>query len=98
MACGTTVKESPVIEGECFSPLEGTTSAVSYYLDSQHWMESSLNQTKRKGLQCIFIPLFTCLMKSTKVQTLGAVALHATTACTDDASIVVLSPLSWAIV
>ena len=35
-------------------------------------------------------------MKSTKVQTLGAVVLHATTACTDDASIV--GPLSWAIV
>ena len=31
-------------------------------------------------------------MKSTKVQTLGAVALHATTACTDDLSIVGLSP------
>ena len=27
-------------------------------------------------------------MKSTKVQTLGAVAMHATTDCTDDASIV----------
>jgi len=27
-------------------------------------------------------------MKSTEVQTLGTVALHATTACTDDASIV----------
>ena len=38
------------------------------------------------------------LMKSTKAQTLGAVALHATTACSDDASIVVLSPLNWAIV
>ena len=29
----------------------------------------------------------TITMKSTKVQTLGAVALHATTACTDEASI-----------
>ena len=29
-------------------------------------------------------------MKSTEVQTLGAVTLHATTACTDDASIVAL--------
>ena len=37
-------------------------------------------------------------MKGTDVQTLGAVALHATTACTDDASIVGLSPLNWAIV
>jgi len=39
-------------------------------------------------------------MKSTKVQTLGAVALHATTDldCTDDASIVGLGPLNWAIV
>ena len=37
-------------------------------------------------------------MKSTKVQTLGAVGLHATTACTDDASIVGLGPLNWAIV
>jgi len=37
-------------------------------------------------------------MKSTKVQALGAVALHATTAaCTDDASIVGLGPLNWAI-
>ena len=37
-------------------------------------------------------------MKSTKVQTLGAVALPTRTACTDEASIVGLSPLSWAIV
>ena len=37
-------------------------------------------------------------MKSTKVQTLGVVALHATTDCTDDASIVGLGPLNWAIV
>ena len=36
-------------------------------------------------------------MKSTKVQTLSAVALHATTACTDDSSIVGLDPLNWAI-
>ena len=36
--------------------------------------------------------------KHYKVQTLGTVALHATTACTDDASIVGLSPLNWAIV
>ena len=35
-------------------------------------------------------------MKSTEVQTLGTVALHATTACTDDASIDGLSPLNWA--
>ena len=40
----------------------------------------------------------TIAMKSTKVQTLGAVTLHATTACTDDASIVGLSPLNWAVV
>ena len=37
-------------------------------------------------------------MKSTKVQTLGAITLHATTDCTDDASIVGLGPLNWAIV
>ena len=37
-------------------------------------------------------------MKSTKVQTLGVVVLHTTTACTDDASIIGLSPLNWAIV
>ena len=37
------------------------------------------------------------IIKSTKVQTLGAVALHATTDCTDDASIVGLGPLNWAI-
>ena len=42
--------------------------------------------------------LQTSYMKSTKVQTLGAVTLHATTACTDEASIVGLSPLNWAIV
>ena len=38
-------------------------------------------------------------MKSTKVQTLGAVALHATctTACTDETSIIGLSSLNWAI-
>ena len=35
-------------------------------------------------------------MKSTKVQTLGAIALHATTDYTDDASIVGLGPLNWA--
>ena len=35
-------------------------------------------------------------MKSTKVQTLGAVTLHATTDCTDDASIVGLGPFIWA--
>ena len=40
----------------------------------------------------------TSQMKSTKVQTLGAIALHATTDCTDDASIVGLGPLNWAIV
>ena len=34
-------------------------------------------------------------LKSTKVQTLSAVA---TTDCTDDASIVGLGPLNWAIV
>ena len=33
-----------------------------------------------------------------KVQTLGTVALHATTAYTDDANIIGLSPLKWAIV
>jgi len=33
-------------------------------------------------------------MKSTKVQTLGAVALHAATACTGDASSIGLSPLN----
>ena len=32
-----------------------------------------------------------------EVQTLGAVALHTTTACTDDASIVGVGPLNWAI-
>ena len=37
-------------------------------------------------------------MKSTEVQTLGAVALHATTAYRDDATIDGLSPLNWAIV
>ena len=37
-------------------------------------------------------------MKSTKVQTLGAVTLHATTAYADDTSIVGLSPLNWAVV
>ena len=37
-------------------------------------------------------------MKSTKVQTLGAVTLCATTDCTDGASIVGLGPLNWAIV
>ena len=37
-------------------------------------------------------------MKSTKVQTLGAFALHATTACTDDASTAGLCPLNCAIV
>jgi len=31
-------------------------------------------------------------MKSTKVQTLSTVAFHATTACTDDAIVVGLSP------
>jgi len=40
----------------------------------------------------------TCFMKSTKVQTLSAVALHTTTDCTDGASIVGLGPLNWAIV
>ena len=40
----------------------------------------------------------TSQMKSTKVQTLGAIALHATTDCTEDASIVGLVPLNWAIV
>ena len=40
----------------------------------------------------------TTLMKSTKVQTLGAVTLHVTTDCTDDASIAGLGPLNWAIV
>jgi len=34
-------------------------------------------------------------MKSTKVQTLGAVALHATTAYTDEATIIGLSSLNW---
>ena len=37
-------------------------------------------------------------MKSTKVQTLSTVTLHATTDCTDDASIVGLGPVNWAIV
>ena len=37
-------------------------------------------------------------MKSTKVQTLGTVASHATTDCTDDSSIVGLGPLNRAIV
>ena len=34
----------------------------------------------------------------TKVQILGTAALHATTACTDNANIVGSSPLNWAIV
>ena len=42
--------------------------------------------------------LISMKMKTTKVQTLGTVALHATTDCTDDASIVGLGPLNWAIV
>ena len=37
-------------------------------------------------------------MKSTKVQTLSAITLHTTTDYTDDASILGLGPLSWAIV
>ena len=37
-------------------------------------------------------------MKSTKVQTLGAVALHAITDCTDDASIVGLEQLGYSLV
>ena len=37
-------------------------------------------------------------MKTTKVQTLGAIAFHATTDYTDDAGIVGLGPLNWAIV
>jgi len=37
-------------------------------------------------------------MKSSKVQTLGAVELHATTACTDEASSIGLSSLNWAII
>ena len=36
--------------------------------------------------------------ESTKVQTLGAVTLRATTAYTDDTSIVGVSPLNWATV
>jgi len=40
----------------------------------------------------------TVRMKSTIVQTLGAVTLHVTKDCTDDASIVALGPLTWAIV
>jgi len=40
----------------------------------------------------------TVSVKSTKVQTLGAVALPATTAYTNDASIVDLGPFSQAIV
>jgi len=36
-------------------------------------------------------------MKSTKVQILGTVALHARTDCKDDTSIVGLGPLNWAI-
>jgi len=35
-------------------------------------------------------------MKGTKVQTLGAVTLYATTACTDEASIIGWSSLNWA--
>ena len=38
------------------------------------------------------------IIKSTKVQTLGTDALHATTACTDEASIIGLSSLNWATV
>jgi len=45
-----------------------------------------------------FPPLPFQEMKSTKVQTLGAVALHSTTAYTDEASIIGLSSLNWAIV
>ena len=37
----------------------------------------------------------TGIMKSTKVQALGAIALHATTDYTDDVSIVGLGPLNW---
>ena len=44
---------------------------------------------QKLGLEC---------HKKIKVQTLGAVALHATTACTDDASTVGLNPLNCAIV
>ena len=44
------------------------------------------------------ISMYLYTRKSTKVQTLGVVALHATIACTDDVSIVGLSPLNRAIV
>ena len=42
---------------------------------------------------CSVMPLYTVAFpnEKTKVQTLGAVALHATTACTHDASFVGLS-------
>ena len=49
-------------------------------------------------LHMINVIITSTLMKSTKVQTLGAVTLHATTDCTDDAGIVGLGPLNWAIV
>ena len=37
------------------------------------------------SLHCFGRKKHSCKMKSTKVQTLSEVALHATTACTDDA-------------
>ena len=43
--------------------------------------------------QAFALNKFQHIMKSTKVQTLGAVTLLATAACTDDTNIVGLSPL-----
>ena len=43
-------------------------------------------------------PYDVSVVEEVSTLTLSAVALHATTACTDDTSIVGLGPLNWAIV
>jgi len=57
-------------------------------------MDAGINGETRNNCTASWVTLHSS-MKSTKVQTLGAVALRATTACTDEASIIGLSSLHW---
>ena len=75
------------------------TQKAAHACDGGKSSTSSLHSTLPLSCQVFKVPSYTRSLhysKSTKVQTLGAVALHATTDCTDEASII--GSLNWAIV
>ena len=67
----------------------GGSSAVPVTVIFRRAEEAKMKRSKYTAHACIYMYMYIATAPNeTKVQTLGAVALHATTDCTDDASIV----------